>query len=83
MITITELTEDIEVGDQLLIEGQFSPYDKSMKIQLLSIRQIKKKEGRTWEVILKAAGNVFFNYDMYKGGRSWAKDIKVVNKTKK
>jgi hypothetical protein len=38
MITITELTEDIEAGDQLLIFGNFSPYGNGDEVQLLKVK---------------------------------------------
>lgn len=70
-----ESIEQIKVGSFLKIEGKT---DKN-SYKRISVKIIKKCEdlsGNIWyEVIINKTKNRYFNFDMYLSGKSWAKNI--------
>ncbi|MFA5630314.1 MAG: hypothetical protein WC997_02280 [Porticoccaceae bacterium] len=63
--------DQIKVGDTLLISDGSEITATTAKIVSVSGR-----DGT--EVIFNVGANAFFNVGMYLGGKSWAKDVRVV-----
>lgn len=68
--------KDIKQGDLLLIRGDFASGDK---IQLHRVVKVKETTIDGTEIILSLKGNVYFNLGMHLTGKSWAREVIIVN----
>lgn len=63
---------DISIGDTLIIERKSDNQIITCKAELIV------DSGHGIEVITDIEKNTYFNTDMYKQGKSWAKEVKII-----
>jgi hypothetical protein len=73
LIRKIEITDKIEKGTLLLVQGSATPTVAAYRVHSIVTVADKAKE-----VILHRRTNTYFNIDMYFEGKSWAKDVRIV-----